>query len=108
MFALLGVAVALAFAVPAIAAMSSDEPPSEPTPSDTAPAPAPPLASPVPKEDVPGDRLWWKRASDFWHLVLHYDRGDHSCDHLFFSGETFLHWWTANQVQVRDAFAAQP
>ncbi|WJK33774.1 phosphotransferase [Solwaraspora sp. WMMA2065] len=54
------------------------------------------------------DRLWWKRASDFWQLVFHYDRGDHSCDHLFFSGETFLHWWTANRVQVRDAFAARP
>jgi len=53
------------------------------------------------------DRLWWKRASDFWHLVFHYDRGDHSCDHLFFSGETFLHWWTANRGQVRDAFAAR-
>ena len=50
------------------------------------------------------DRLWWKRASDFWHLVFHYDRGDHSCDHLFPSGEAFLHWWTANRDQVRDAF----
>lgn len=50
------------------------------------------------------DRLWWKRASDFWQLVFHYDRGDRSCDHLFASGEAFLHWWTANRDQVRDAF----
>ncbi|ROO62918.1 hypothetical protein EDC02_4922 [Micromonospora sp. Llam0] len=55
-FALLGVAVALAYAVPAIAAMSSDGPVNEPKPSVTVPASAEPLVSPVPREDVPRGR----------------------------------------------------
>jgi hypothetical protein len=28
-------------------------------------------------------RLWWKRVSNFWLLVYHYDRDDHGCDDLF-------------------------
>lgn len=51
-------------------------------------------------------RLWWKRVSDFWHLVFHYDRHDHSCDDLYFSGETLLHWWTDHHADVQGAFAA--
>lgn len=50
-------------------------------------------------------RLWWKRMSDFWHLVFHYDRGDNGCDDLFISGEALLHWWTGHPTEVHDAFA---
>lgn len=50
-------------------------------------------------------RLWWKRLTDFWQVEFHYDRGDHSCDHLFFSGERFLHWWTRHRDEVTAAFA---
>jgi homoserine kinase type II len=46
-------------------------------------------------------RLWWKRMSDFWHLVYHYDRDDHGCDDLFISGEAFLRWWTDHRDEVR-------
>ncbi len=53
-------------------------------------------------------RLWWKRMSDFWHLDYQYDRGDHGCDDLFLSGETFLDWWTTHREDVRHAFATQP
>lgn len=45
-------------------------------------------------------RLWWKRISDFWHLVYHYDRNDHGCDDLFVSGEAFLRWWTSHRGEV--------
>ena len=51
-------------------------------------------------------RLWWKRVSNFWHLVYHYDRDDHSCDDLFLSGEALLHWWTAHRREVTDAFTS--
>lgn len=46
-------------------------------------------------------RLWWKRMSNFWHLVYHYDRDDYGCDDLFISGEAFLHWWTAHRDDAR-------
>lgn len=49
-------------------------------------------------------RLWWKRLTDFWHLVFHYDRADNSCDNLFVVNEKFLHWWTDNRSLVRQAF----
>jgi homoserine kinase type II len=49
-------------------------------------------------------RLWWKRMSDFWHLVYHYDRENYTCDDLFISGELLLHWWTTHANDVRDAF----
>jgi homoserine kinase type II len=52
-------------------------------------------------------RLWWKRLTDFWQLVFHYDRADTSCDHLFAINETFLHWWTENQPQVRQALFSE-
>jgi homoserine kinase type II len=51
-------------------------------------------------------RLWWKRLTDFWHLDYHYDRDDHSCDDLFFSGETTLEWWTVHREEVQHAFTA--
>jgi homoserine kinase type II len=51
-------------------------------------------------------RLWWKRMSNFWHLVYHYDRDDHGCDDLFLSGEALLHWWTAHRAEVHDAFTS--
>lgn len=54
------------------------------------------------------DRLWWKRMSDYWHLVFHYDRNDHSCDHLFGPAEHLLHWWTTRRAQVQAAFATMP
>ena len=49
-------------------------------------------------------RLWWTRISNFWHLVYHYDRGDHGCDDLSLTGEALLHWWTANRPAVYAAF----
>ncbi|MGK5544993.1 phosphotransferase [Streptomyces sp. URMC 127] len=51
-------------------------------------------------------RLWWKRMCDYWHLEFHYDRGDHSCDHLFLSASRFLDWWTDHLDEVQEAFAA--
>lgn len=52
-------------------------------------------------------RMWWKRMSDFW-LDYHYDRGDHGCDDLFLSGETFLDWWTTHREGVRHASLPSP
>lgn len=52
------------------------------------------------------DNLWWKRMCDYWHLEFHYDRGDHSCDHLFLSASRFLAWWTERLDDVRAAFIA--
>ncbi|MGH3972016.1 MAG: phosphotransferase [Pseudonocardiaceae bacterium] len=54
------------------------------------------------------ERLWWKRVSDYWHLVFHYDRNDPSCDHLFLPAERLLHWWTTRRTQVQAAFATMP
>ncbi|MDY0811638.1 homoserine kinase [Kitasatospora purpeofusca] len=54
------------------------------------------------------ERLWWKRMSDYWQLVFHYDRDDHSCDHLFLPAERLLAWWTARREDVQAAFAAMP
>ncbi|MFC5662946.1 phosphotransferase [Kitasatospora misakiensis] len=54
------------------------------------------------------DRLWWKRMSEYWQLVFHYDRDDHSCDHLFLPAERFLAWWTERREAVQEAFAALP
>lgn len=50
------------------------------------------------------DRLWWKRLTDAWQLIFHYDRNDTSCDHLLLEGEPVLSWWCADRVTVRDAF----
>ncbi|GAA2790012.1 phosphotransferase [Kitasatospora sp. CM 4170] len=65
------------------------------------PIPVPALADAV-------ERLWWKRMSDYWQLVFHYDRADHSCDHLFLPAERFLAWWTERRADVQEAFAAMP
>ncbi|MFF7990161.1 phosphotransferase [Kitasatospora xanthocidica] len=65
------------------------------------PIPVPALADAV-------ERLWWKRMSDYWQLVFHYDRDDHSCDHLFLPAERFLAWWTERREDVQEAFAAMP
>ncbi|WP_317620493.1 phosphotransferase [Streptomyces sp. CBMA156] len=65
------------------------------------PIPVPALADAV-------ERLWWKRMSDYWQLVFHYDRDDHSCDHLFLPAERFLAWWTERREGVQEAFAAMP
>ncbi|MFH8387173.1 homoserine kinase [Kitasatospora sp. NPDC018058] len=54
------------------------------------------------------ERLWWKRMSDYWQLVFHYDRNDHSCDHLFLPAERLLAWWTERREDVQEAFAAMP
>lgn len=54
------------------------------------------------------ERLWWKRMSDCWHLVFHYDRNDPSCDHLFAPAELLLRWWTARRMHVQAAFATMP
>ncbi|MFI6443478.1 homoserine kinase [Kitasatospora sp. NPDC050543] len=53
-------------------------------------------------------RLWWKRMSDYWQLDFHYDRDDHSCDHLFLPAERLLAWWTERREVVQEAFAAMP
>ncbi|WP_308250434.1 phosphotransferase [Sphaerisporangium fuscum] len=53
-------------------------------------------------------RLWWKRASDFWQLQWHYDKGDHGPDEVWVSGERLLHWWTGCRDQVTAAFTARP
>ncbi|WP_395295262.1 phosphotransferase [Kitasatospora hibisci] len=65
------------------------------------PIPVPALADAV-------ERLWWKRMSDYWQLVFHYDRDDHSCDHLFLPAERFLARWTERRRDVQEAFAAMP
>ncbi|MFB7472576.1 phosphotransferase [Kitasatospora sp. NPDC056184] len=65
------------------------------------PIPVPALADAV-------ERLWWKRMSDYWQLVFHYDRDDPSCDHLFLPAERFLAWWTERRGDVQEAFAAMP
>ncbi|MFI6496646.1 phosphotransferase [Nonomuraea typhae] len=54
------------------------------------------------------DRLWWKRMTDFWQLQWHYDKNDHGPDHLWVSGESLLHWWSAHRSQVREAFTTRP
>ncbi|WP_051366884.1 phosphotransferase [Hamadaea tsunoensis] len=51
-------------------------------------------------------RLWWKRLTDFWHLDLHYNRNDTSCDDLFFTGEHTLTWWTEHQRQLETLFTS--
>ncbi|MFJ2862695.1 phosphotransferase [Kitasatospora sp. NPDC087314] len=63
---------------------------------------------PVPALADAVERLWWKRMSDYWQLVFHYDRDDHSCDHLFLPAERFLAWWTERREDVQEAFAAMP
>jgi len=50
------------------------------------------------------DRLWWKRLTDSWQLVFHYDRADSSCDHLFLEGEAVLAWWCEHRDEVAAAF----
>lgn len=42
---------------------------------------------------------------DYWQLEFHYDRGDHSCDHLFLSASRFLDWWIEHLDEVQNAFA---
>ncbi|MEV3939117.1 phosphotransferase [Glycomyces sp. NPDC049804] len=51
-------------------------------------------------------RRWWKMLSHCWHLDFHYDRGDGSCDDLFFSDDLLMSWWTANLDAVEAAFGA--
>ncbi|MFE2725015.1 phosphotransferase [Kitasatospora sp. NPDC059327] len=65
-----------------------------------------PIAVPALADAV--ERLWWKRMSDYWQLVFHYDRDDHSCDHLFLPTERFLAWWTERRGDVQEAFAGMP
>lgn len=50
------------------------------------------------------DRLWWKRLTDSWQMVFHYDRADTSCDHLFLEGEAVLAWWCEHRSEVAAAF----
>lgn len=51
------------------------------------------------------ERLWWTRMCDFWQLVFHYDRCNHTTDHLFFSATALLHWWSDHRQEVQAAFA---
>ncbi|SDD58029.1 phosphotransferase [Glycomyces harbinensis] len=51
-------------------------------------------------------RRWWRLTSSVWHLKYHYHLGDHSSDHLFFSDERLVRWWTAHLDEVEAAFAA--
>ncbi|MFF2353380.1 phosphotransferase [Kitasatospora sp. NPDC058115] len=66
------------------------------------------ISLPVPALADAVERLWWKRMSDSWQLVFHYDRADHSCDHLFLPAERFLAWWTGRREAVQEAFAVLP
>ncbi len=53
-------------------------------------------------------RLWWERVcNDLWHLRLHYDNGDASCDHLFWSASALLAWWTDHREDVAAAFTSR-
>ncbi|MCG5215478.1 phosphotransferase [Streptosporangium soli] len=63
---------------------------------------------PLSREDLEDavHRLWWKRMCDYWQLEFHYDRGDHSCDHLFLSSSRCLEWWTSRRDEVKAAFTA--
>ena len=51
-------------------------------------------------------RLWWERLCDFWQLKWHYERGDHSCDHLFVSASALLQWWCTHRSEVSSAFTS--
>lgn len=51
-------------------------------------------------------RLWWERLCDFWQLQWHYERGDHSCDHLFASASALLEWWCGHRSEVSSAFTS--
>ncbi|TQF03173.1 phosphotransferase [Kitasatospora acidiphila] len=62
--------------------------------------------SPAELEDAVS-RLWWKRMTDPWVLVFHYDRSDHSCDDLFAPQERMLSWWTERREEVVAAFIAK-
>lgn len=54
-------------------------------------------------------RLWWDRVSnDLWHLRLHYDESNRSCDHLFHPASALLTWWTDRRDDVTAAFTAGP
>jgi homoserine kinase type II len=66
------------------------------------------VSIPVPALADAVERLWWKRMSDYWQLVFHYDRDDRSCDDLFLPGEKLLAWWTTRREDVQQAFAATP
>lgn len=50
------------------------------------------------------DRLWWKRLTEIWQLVFHYDGADTSCDQLFLDGEAILAWWCEHRGDVAAAF----
>jgi Ser/Thr protein kinase RdoA (MazF antagonist) len=50
------------------------------------------------------ERLWWERLCDVWQLAWHYDRGDHSCDHLFSSASALAEWWCGHRSAVCAAF----
>jgi Ser/Thr protein kinase RdoA (MazF antagonist) len=52
-------------------------------------------------------RLWWERLCDVWQLKWHYERGDHSCDHLFASASALLEWWCAHRGEVSSAFTSR-
>jgi homoserine kinase type II len=52
-------------------------------------------------------RLWWERLCDCWQLKWHYERGDHSCDHLFASAAALLEWWCAHRSEVSGAFTSR-
>lgn len=56
--------------------------------------------------DAAVERLWWERMCDLWHLQWHYERGDHSCDHLFLSAAALLEWWSHNRDAVRAALSS--
>ncbi|MBB6038206.1 phosphotransferase [Phytomonospora endophytica] len=51
-----------------------------------------------------GDRLWWKRMTDFWPLIWHYDKGDSGPDDIWLAGERQLAWWCEHRAEVTAAF----
>ncbi|WP_372351580.1 hypothetical protein [Streptomyces sp. KL116D] len=58
---------------------------------------------PVEALDDAVHRLWWKRLTDFWQLLFHYEHGDTGFDDLFLDDEALLHWWTEHIDAVHEA-----
>jgi homoserine kinase type II len=52
-------------------------------------------------------RRWWRLLTSVWHLKYHYYLDRTASDHVFFSDERLLRWWTANLDAVEAAFTRE-
>ncbi|GCD41751.1 phosphotransferase [Streptomyces paromomycinus] len=52
------------------------------------------------------ERQRWERICDVWQLKVHYDKGDPSCDHLFWGASALIGWWCRHRKLVTDALTA--